>query len=997
MLKKTVRKIALLCLAFAVTATAFVGALVSTPLSSAEPQALEEKYSVGETVTLPDRVLSLGDKQAKAEKIVYYPDGSAMVSETVELSVAGVYTVEYRAVIDGKLVKETESFVAVDTYYSTTGSKTVVRYGEDESIYDTNLVGLNVALAENERFEINQVLDIEDAGNGDFLTFHVLPKTQGSRDAACVYITLTDIYDESNYLTVKVQSVAYQGGTYVYGVSYALASPCGQTLIAQDYSESERIHVNDRFGQAVYASFYGNSDIATDANGRPYGPGTGNEPIGLQYKAEERQLWISGYKGALLIADFDAPKYTQYLDGAWKGFTTGEVRVRFEAAGYAGSAFNFILTHMAGHDISQSNVTDNEKPVISVDLEGYEKTAMPTATVGETYPVFEATAFDSASGYLKTTARAYYGYGSDSAVEAEIKNGRVQIKREGTYAIVYTAVDTAGNKAEEVVRFKTGETDAPSVTLSGGVEECVVGEEIALAEMIANGGSGKYEEKITVEKDGKTTVLEGETFRPERVGEYCFTYAVTDITGRTASETKTLTVNENPAPVFLENAVYPKYLVVGQSYKFPVLSAYDYNAQEWVESKLFVNGNEADNPFTAETAGEYTVQYVAQTSTGSARTQDARVIAVTTTETVEGEELVALRKFFVADGFTVTQKEESIVFDTTATGDKEIDYIKALLFQRFELGLEIDPAKNNYARLDILLADAENPENTLTLNLINDKDAQATYYGVNGERTAYKVEAGGFYGGKSLKLAYKNGAIVDNGSFSYKIGDLFTATRYTLTLRLIGMDGESSVGVFNVNGQLMLEDFSPDNHKAQLQLLGSYPNQVERGNEIKVVPMAIEDIIDTQVRVLVTVETPSGDTLLDKMDATKSYVVTTDEYGVYYVEYTIYNYTGKKETYYVAISVLDSSVPVVQANGTVQSRARVGEEITLPSVSASDNLTSKDALVTKIFVVDPLGKLYALEGDTLKFAYAGEYTVRYFAQDEAGNVAIQDYKITVEG
>lgn len=977
--KKSMFVLALLCV------LALAACLIPFGAGAAKGDGgIAERYSVGETVKFPPRTLSSDGKSAQAETVVTLPDGSAVREGELLLEQAGVYTVEYRAVIDGKLVRETESFRAIQRKYSATGSKSVLRYGEDQSAYQTGLTGINVSLAQKEKFEFNEVIDLNACDGKPFFRFHVLPKTQGQRDASALYIYLTDIRDPENYLTIKVQSVAYNGQPYVYVCSYVLASPCGQTLVGQDWTEKDRVHVNDRFGAPTYMSFYANGE-------KP----VGEEYTEITYKIEEKQLWLTSHKMSALLVDFDDPKYAKYFDDLWGGFTSNEVLLSCEADGYTGTHFNFLITDVAGSDLSKAEVEDDLPPVIGIDAAGYDLESLPEAVAGQSYPLFEATAFDTYSGKVAVEAHAYYGYGSTAATEVEIAGGRVSTPHEGIYTVVYTATDWQGNVAKRFVKFGTGDSVSPSLSLSSSPATGLVGESVPLAEMSPSGGSGRLETAVFAEKDGKSIEV-SEGFVPQEAGEYTLRYTVTDVTGRSASVTRKVEVEQNPNPVFEDFFYLPSTLIAGQAYRFPEVSAYDFGKGENVRAELWINGVKSESEtYTPQTAGTLRVKYIARTaSSGVAETEERTIQVVDVYETAGDEKVLKLAGYFSASGFEITQRENEIAF-ALQSENGTFSFIKPLMVSHFELGLRFDPNKTNFAKMEILLTDAENPARTLTLGLVKDADAKLTRFYLNGERTPYVVKSGGLFSSAGVKFSYSEGRILDGNEISIKISEIFPATKALLSVKIEGAAGDEEVCLTNLNGQLLTSSVVSDRLKPQGVLVGEYGSQFPLNDTLDVLPVVVEDLLDTDVTALVEVMAPDGTKLLSGADARKAHTVKLGQYGAYMITYVLKDGSNNTERIYRTVYVLDSEPPVVTLEGSLKDAYRTGSTVTLPKATASDAVDGD--VKVKVLVVDALGKIRVLSGEKFTFDRAGRYTFRYYAEDAAGNIAMSEIPVTVEG
>ena len=990
MMKRTRNKVLLFLSLLAMFSACFC--LFSLGAGAEEGGALAEQYVVGEKVVIPERTLSDGSGSAKAEAVVILPDGSARRASEITLEQAGMYTVEYRARIGTKTVREEQKFLAIQKLYTTTGARSTLRYGKDTSVFQTDWTGVNVSLAQNETFELNQIVDLNACDGQSFFRFHVLPKTRGVRDASALYIYLTDIHDPENYLTVKVQSVAYNGQTYVYIASYTLAAPNTQTLVAQDAEDPDNIRVNDRFGTGTWISFYGNGDS--------YGGfAPAEEFADLIYKAEEKQLWISSRKGNYLVVDFDDAKFAQYFDEPWGGFTSNEIRISCKADGYTGTHFNFLISRVAGVDLSREYASDETAPEIDVDTGTYEPETLPKAVKGATYPLFPASAFDRECGETRVDAHVYYGYGSSNAVEANVANGRIAVNYEGIYTIVYRSTDRNGNTAEKLLRFETGSVAAPAVTLNGGDRSGKVGESFALAEMTATGGSGDLIKRITAEKDGKTLELT-DAFVPQETGTYTLTYSATDVTGRETKDSYQVQVNENADPVFSDRIVLPDYLILGQRYAFPEVFARDFMTGNAIAADVLVNGQKVENGiYLPQTEGTVTVKYRAESATGSRETEEKQIAVRKVTGMLDGYEVLRMEKYFDAADFAITQNPRELLFTATpASGDTGYArYINALLFSRFELGLRFDPENANFDALEVLLVDAANRANTLSIGFVKEPVREKTLVTINGESISVTLRRGGFFSGDDFRLTYANGRLSDGGDVNLKLEDLFQAEKVEISLRMKGISGAATVAVTDVNGVYPTATLTDDRTPPQALLLGAYESQYGLGTEITVFPLIAADVLQTEVTATVTVTTLGANprTLLSNADAYRAHKVTLDAYGSYQIAYTVRDGAGRRTQISQVVYVRDDVAPVITVSGSVAKTAKVGSKIKLPDASATDEVDGTVAV--KILVTDAHGNTRKISGTEYTFACKGKHIVRYLAQDAAGNLAMTQFTVTVEG
>ena len=106
----------------------------------------------------------------------------------------------------------------------------------------------------------------------------------------------------------------------------------------------------------------------------------------------------------------------------------------------------------------------------------------------------------------------------------------------GTYSVVYTATDASGNSAFATRTVLVVDTTAPVVTVTSGTDTVELGGTWTDAGAIA---------------DGDETVTTSGTVDTDTVGSYTLTYSATDAAGNTGTATRTVTVVDTTAPVFI--------------------------------------------------------------------------------------------------------------------------------------------------------------------------------------------------------------------------------------------------------------------------------------------------------------------------------------------------------------------------------------------------------------------------------------------------------------
>ena len=158
---------------------------------------IADNYTIYSTLNLPTG--SFGQTQATA--LVTYPDGNVVTADkALQLNQGGVYGVEYRAVVDGKMLKHTDSFTVDMPLYSLSNEASTAVYGVDEnnvwSSWNSGREGLMLSLAPKDVFRYNDVINVYESSVSNYaFQFAFAPTTVGKSDAQAMYVSFTDIYN----------------------------------------------------------------------------------------------------------------------------------------------------------------------------------------------------------------------------------------------------------------------------------------------------------------------------------------------------------------------------------------------------------------------------------------------------------------------------------------------------------------------------------------------------------------------------------------------------------------------------------------------------------------------------------------------------------------------------------------------------------------------------------------------------------------------------------
>lgn len=147
---------------------------------------------------------------------------------------------------------KTEADVNTLPAYSVSGKNSSVRYGSHE-IYAKDKKGLVVSVAPGESFRYEKAINLKGKTvNDTLISLFPTPLFKETSDAHFLSVTLTDAYDESNFVTVTCWDPWQDkwGADHFYMYAY----PAGQPAAGKSTLEG-KIQKNNGFGTEGLASF----------------------------------------------------------------------------------------------------------------------------------------------------------------------------------------------------------------------------------------------------------------------------------------------------------------------------------------------------------------------------------------------------------------------------------------------------------------------------------------------------------------------------------------------------------------------------------------------------------------------------------------------------------------------------------------------------------------------------------------------------------------------
>ena len=982
--------------AVAVMASAVIGGAIVATLPASADEAdvrLQEVYALGEQITVPDKMLSDGGEEYPAEVVVVYPNGRAYRTQSFFADQLGRYTVEYRATTpSGKYLTETVTFETQSDLFTVDGENSSASYGLDDSAYQTGREGLRVSLAPGDTFTYHDVVDLREIGaQNTFIELFMTPTTgAGTRDVGAIVVKLQDVHDPENVVTVYGRSAESDGGgdPWWCNTTYLSAGSAGTTATGIEWGPPMKIHTS-KFGFPISYSMYGNRNFQNSV---------GQETFGIKMDLEEKRVYGPKDSGDNYVIDLDEKKY---FSKTWQGFTTGEVRISVSAETYFTDQFDFVITKIGNSDIGAERLRDSKPPKITVQANGYSLSALPDASVGVAYPVFGATASDVCSPTLPVTTKVFYNYHSTTRYELPVKNGAFTPDRAGEYTVEYTAKDYYGNVETVVGKIHcTAEAQQISITANSPAEEGLVGNAIAYDCFSVVGGIGRVEKNVSITLDGQTVQTQDGTFFPTVAGTYRVVCSATDMVGQTAERTYEISVLQNPDPVFLQEAILPKLFFQSIPYRFDALQAFDFQQNAWVDATLTVtdaNGTilAADGAYTF-TAGSQsaTLVYTATTQSGTA----TKEYTVPVRSAYQGAN-VDLPSFFLTQSAQIQAMYTGIRFTKTSAEEMTAEYPVPLHASQRDASFSVN---GNVEEILLTYTDFSDVGDVLGIQLKKDRTGQLFRMYVDGVDTGIAVAKS-----HRLNVEFVDGNVKLNGT-AFPVGNRGVGERGCRFAFSVKGEQGASVTVSSLGGKALHLGLT-DTFAPYLALSDAYASYYPLNTGLNVVKARAFDLHSPVTACTVTVVAPdgsiaySGQTALSGVDAQGYYTVSLQSYGTYSVHYDVTDAFGNTARTTFRFSTTDNVPPEIQIGYTERKTFRVGELVTFGKAVATDDRGGTCKI--DYFIVMPNGEIapiffikVAESAMTLSFRAeeAGTYLIRYFAVDEAGNVAIHDEEIVVE-
>ncbi|MBQ7642846.1 MAG: hypothetical protein IJS67_02985 [Clostridia bacterium] len=772
--------------------------------------------AVGSEVVIPSSKITVDGEIYSAKTKVIFPSGSCFANPVFNASEKGLYEIVFYATTDDGYYEMRKTFIAADSAETLFSGDSNTTFELGHSNVTSKVKGIHVTTKNNEVATYNNVINLNELTRDDLLLELMADVTEvGAADFTDFNITLTDIYDSDNYITINgmFSGLANSNGNGTY---IKTAASNGQVMAGWYGGTPAAKNIQKVFGYDARHSFIGKSDTGDIAQ----------NTFKLYFDYSELRLYsgpvvVTGNNQHLvqdyLVMDYDD---TTFQSIPWEGFTTGEVRLSISVSGAQYVKVGYTICAIGGVSLDKATYANEKNPAIVLESED-----VPFGIKDMRYEFRKASAYSADDNSALTVEKTlYYNYGKSSVAEIATEGDGFTPKMSGTYTLELKAVDKFGNLSvrymEIVVYAEAEDLDFEQTALPSAA---YLGTYLTIPEVTAySGASGEISVAYSVTAGGTEVAYSGNSFKITKTGEYKVTTTVTDYLGRKEVKVQTVEVLISNDPVVTDEIILPEYLLMGYTYDLPIVKGYDYVSSESGKAvtpviSVKINGEErtlSGGRLVAEEAdGVYDTEIIYTYTSQSGKYVYSKTVK---TFSVRSGERYSFDNFFLAENCEKTLDKDGI--HLSATGTAKFAFIKDLSSKSFKTTFIVNQNETaNFNYIDINLTDYEKAfAYTLKLQFTNGSLFAVT----EGKKTLVTTTKKG-EDGLSFVIAISDNAIIDSAgtiiAYMNEGGHPFSSGRLYFDAEF-SVSSQSTLIVSEVNNQNISSDTSYDRSAPEMIL-----------------------------------------------------------------------------------------------------------------------------------------------------------------------------------
>ncbi len=989
------------------------------------PMMIEDRRII--LCPLEDTAYNVGDKLALSDCYGYYqgtkyplsgtvvsPSGkSSSIQSTHVFAEKGEYTITLFGNVAGEVVEKGYTVNAGTGLASFIGDKSGLTQGTWFNS-PSNLKGSTVSpqgllfdmTGNSASLAYNGIIDLRTMGTQTPVISFTTNNSYGG-NITNVNITLTDVYDASNFVTVQFYRNNSMTATDMGGDNMRVNATFGKmsTAVNNYYGlKGSAIGWSSSFFTYWNSPDYVNPDKNFDApehrhtlnfafdenTNRVYSYGEFHlvdwtDSSGNWKQQPPADYPMSGTSANWYpIADLDDPT----LAAQFKGFTTGEVYLTLSVGAGKG---DIMIHSIGGKGISVADTVYNDDAALT--LGAFDESL--GAVVGAKCAILTVS-----NKYVTDLTRMVRNPNGELV---ELQGDSFIPDQVGNYTVTYEGYNQFMRRISKTIIITCRENIPVEIEYSA-LSSVKIGSVYTIESPQFTGGYGKYDYTITVNGQemsvGDKLVVDG---------DLSLEITHTDAVGTTKEEFL-ISADRNVVDFSID---FPRVANTGESFIFPEARIYDYATDKVLPYDVYVDGEKQTDNSMVLPSIEKTLQVEYRTEEKGSVWYELTVKKSAQTG---------------KDGFLLASTSKAETFDegTQITVNKSNTLTK--------LPYRISP---NGMQFEFFILAKDLSFDEMHIRMMGDKGVSvkmsivgltgvAPKLWINGENTfvtvtktaqAFSSGASAIYAGQayySFQLSYENfyrAALNVSKILKYITHDErgiafngFQGGVY-LDFEPAALSGDQAIFTVRRISNQFFASFAiesgditgPAFYASKFALKNA---NVKIGYELNISDVAAYDVLSGKASVTAKLTLPNGTVKYSDIAPNIAEKVTLMQRGTYVLTLRTVDKNGVVTLANYRLTVEDDVPPTIQVTGTLPATGKVGDTVTFSEATATDETTTN----VKLVVFYPNGEVKTLatgvgriESVAIEFKMQGRYVVRYIATDVAGNVAMsQAYMIVVE-
>ncbi len=960
-----------------------------------------EQYFVGQRISATDAYGFYCGKSYPVKLTVTSPDGLVTeVADSYTLAKEGSYTLSATAQIEGETVEKTfavtvasglQSFLTdVDGFNSGAAG---LRHENTQTLSSSDQGLVLDMTSATAGFRYNGVIDLNELGkNTPVISFNTNHTYGGSISA--VEVTLTDIYDPNNKVTVSFNRNSDLTAESMSYDNTLVSATFGNTKVgANNYKPL----TSDAVAWETTFHSYWRSDAYISSK-KTYGPAESVQSFNFAYDTQTQVVYSYGKyhlvgweEGSAPPEDYPTTTGVNWypvanLQGSklvnpFAGFTTGEVYLNLAVTAGRGDVIIYSIGGMDMNGLAEGYGDDN-----SLALAGF----------AHGLPAVKDMPYELPAGFEELVTDLEITISKDG--KAVSHQGNTFTPTEiGEYIVSFEAVNQYGVPIHKEVTVTA--IEKPELKASYPISSVKMGELYTVQEPTVS-GYGTVNCVITV--NGKE-VKPGDKLKVTEEMKI-------SVTASDLLDTKQIAIELSVNRDYVEfTGDFPRSALCAAEFTFPEFTVYDHMAQKELDYTIYIGGKKQDETIILpEEPAVLKVEY--RTERGS-RYYDLHVRPA---EVVSGGDALLLPEGAEA----VTNDAGTVI--TVRASDPVVSLPYKLSATSLPVQFVVLEEQLNFDGMELRLTDGSCT--CITVSVMGLQSATPYLY-VNGENTLIPMKkqaqtfASGVYEGKTYYTytleyhdyyrALLNASKIETYVEKDVNGVAFEGFRDGVYLDICPLKIRGSTATFaiaQVSNQYFYQSafeygdiVAPALNTKDFIINHAY---VSSGDTLRLNSLTAYDVLTPGATVTVTMTLADGTVVYQDADPKTAPDVTFTDVGTYTLKIVTTDRANTRKETVCRFTVEDKEAPKITLSSEVPTTVKIGSSLVIPGAKAQDATatTIKAVLLRPDFGVETIskgdGQMNAVELQNLT---AGTYKIRYVATDQRGNITTEVYTFIVEG